>query len=121
MDDKLYNLDSLYKLLNQDAEEVQEMVHMFIEIAPATLSEMEEAYDEENFEELGKLAHKFKGNLRLLNIHSLEDTILNLEKYSKENRKLDEIKRLMDKLETTLPKVIEQLKANELQNAERSK
>ena len=89
MDDKLYNLDSLRKLLSDDNEEVHEMIQMFIEIAPSTLSDMEEAYNEENFEELGKLAHK--------------------------------LKRLMEKLETPLPKVIEQLKANEFQNAERSK
>ena len=114
MEDKLYDLESLRKLLNQDNEEIQEMINMFLDIAPSTLSDMKEAYSEQNFEELGKLAHKLKGNIRLLNIYSLEDTILNLEKYSKENRNLDEIEKLMNKLDETLPKVIDQIQTNEL-------
>ncbi|MFW6020263.1 MAG: Hpt domain-containing protein [Bacteroidales bacterium] len=120
MDEKLYNLDSLRKLLNDDTEEVEEMIQMFTEIAPSTLSEMQEAYEEENFEELGKLAHKLKGNLRLLNIHSLDETMLNLEKCSKEMRNLDKVNPLMQKLHATLPKVIEQLRNNELEYKKKS-
>lgn len=110
MEKQLYNLQSLREIVDNDEEEVKEMVQMFLDLAPATHSEMKEAYEEKNFEELGKLAHKLKTSIRLMEIAELEEEVLAVEKNSKENRNLNELGQLMDKINDVLPKAICQIR-----------
>lgn len=114
MEEKLYNLESLNEIVDNDQEEVKEMLQMFLDLAPATLTEMQEAYQEQNYEELGKLAHKLKSSLRLMEIKKLEPVILAIEKDSKEKRNLKNLDALMNELNELLPKAIEQIRENEL-------
>ncbi len=114
MEEKLYNLGSLKEIVDHDREEIIEMLEMFLDLAPATLAEMQEAYQEQNYEELGKLAHKLKSSLRLMEINVLEPVILAIEKDSKEKRNLENLDMFMNKLNEILPKAIRQIRENEM-------
>lgn len=115
MDEKLYNLTSLKESVDNDPEEVREMLQLFIDLGLDTLRNMEEVYQDQNYEELGKLAHRMKSSIRLLEIDSLEPVILSIEKNSKEKRNLDQMDSLMKKVSDVLPEVISQIKSEELE------
>lgn len=114
MEEKLYNLDPLIDNVNNDQEELQEILYMFLELVPDTLSQMETAYRDQNYDELSRLANKMKTSLKLLEIKSLESEVLIIEKNSIEKRNLDELDKKMKILKQTLPEVLEQIKSSEL-------
>ncbi|MFO8053913.1 MAG: Hpt domain-containing protein [Bacteroidales bacterium] len=114
MENQLYNLTTLKEMIGNDPGEIREIIGMFVESAPSTLSEMQEAYAAKDYESLGNLAHRLKTNLRLMNIESLETPILIIEKNSKEKQDLVELSTMMEKLNKILPAAIEQIRENEL-------
>lgn len=75
-----YNLQGLYELMGNDANEVRNMLKMFVELIPELCNNMRGAADIEDWTKVAELAHKLKSTLRLMSIESILDTTITLEK-----------------------------------------
>jgi PAS domain S-box-containing protein len=75
----LYDLTKLEAIARGNTSFVNKMVNLFKEQAPATMLEIEEAYAQQNFEKVGKLAHRLKPSIDNMGISSLKETIRDME------------------------------------------
>ncbi len=67
----LYNLDKLIEVSSGDKAFVQNMIEIFIDSAPTTLSEIEKALSERNYLKISQVAHKIKPNLEYLGMNDI--------------------------------------------------
>jgi CheY-like chemotaxis protein len=75
----LVNLEYLYKIADNNAEMVQELVNKFLNVVPHDLKKMEELYVKGEYEELRKLFHKSKINMKYVGMDKAFITMEKLE------------------------------------------
>ncbi len=107
---RLIDLSYLRKMCNNDEGFVQEMISSFVEKTPELLAEMSKAADEQNWRQVGSLAHKIKPNLSFMGIHSLKDLVLEVEKSGKNQQDLDSLPAKAKELISTVNQAIQELK-----------
>ena len=106
----LYDLSYISSLGGGSSEFVGKMVDLFLNLAHATLSEMNAAYEEDNLEQLSRLAHRLKPSLDNLRIQTLHGTIRDIETNAQEYGKGEKLKALLDSTESAINEVVTQLK-----------
>jgi HPt (histidine-containing phosphotransfer) domain-containing protein len=109
-DQKLYSLSQLEDISSGDQAFVDKMVDMFIDMVPESTNMMVEALANEEYEELGKAAHKIKPSIDMMGILSLREKIRELERRGKLSEEVETIPTLLEDVVLTLNQVIEQLK-----------
>jgi PAS domain S-box-containing protein len=109
--DKLYDLTMVNELARGNQEFIVNLAKIFIDTVPPTAKEMVEACDQKKWEQMGKLAHKLKSTIDTLNIASLKDDIRAIEKNGKEQKNLDITIPLVQKTDSVINQVTQQLKA----------
>jgi len=81
---KYIRLDYLDELTGGDSELVDEMLRLFYENTPPVLEKLAILYEEKNWEEMKKVAHKFKPTLSYVGIHELDGVVPQLEKHAQD-------------------------------------
>jgi PAS domain S-box-containing protein len=94
---KLYDLNYLIKMSDNNKEFINEMIKTFIQTIPQILSEMETCLDDKNWEKLSKLAHQIKPTYTLLGLDAVRESLLTIELEGKKKEKLDELPDLTKK------------------------
>ncbi|RZL21286.1 MAG: Hpt domain-containing protein, partial [Pedobacter sp.] len=89
---------------------VKKMVDMFCEQTPLSVKEMIDAYHENDFEQMGAIAHKLKPSIDNLNISSLQKVIRNIETIGKEGLDGTSLPEALRNTEVTINKVTAMLK-----------
>lgn len=108
----LYNLSNLKKMVDGDAEMVRKMVRMFLKNTPNSLVEMRTLYNNKEYEEVSRLAHKLKSSINLMGIGRLHDNIRKIETYAAKGddpNNLAKLPDLMKELEQVFEQVFEQM------------
>jgi PAS domain S-box-containing protein len=88
---KLYDLNYLIKVSDNNKEFINEMIKTFIQTIPQVLGEMEVCLDERNWEKLSKLAHQIKPTYTLLGLDAIRESLLYIEHEGKKQERLNEL------------------------------
>ena len=79
------DLEQLKEITDGDTEIMEEAVNMFIEDTPAQLEKMNDAFFDEDFEEIRKIAHYLKGGGANIGFNVIEESARSLEQNAKDN------------------------------------
>lgn len=85
------DLSYLYEISDHDREFIYEMIMTIVKNTPDMLSDIEKEGKAENWHALGRLMHKLKPSLLLLNIETLSTLIRELEANAKAPKNMEEI------------------------------
>lgn len=89
MDYKLINLDYLEAVSGGDVAVIAELVGMFREQVVEFYAEMKSLYSEQEYRQLGLLAHKAKSSVAIMGMDALADVLKTLELSAKESQKVE--------------------------------
>ena len=110
--EKSYDLKQLEELSSGNSEFVLEIVKVFLSDVPKQLKNMKSSFNENDFNELTRIAHKLKPSIDLLGINSIAEDIRTIESYSKKGININQLSNVIVNIQTTLNKTIEELKAD---------
>ena len=110
----LYSITTLKNICQGNQGMIVEMLTAFIKQVPATVKDIKSAYQTQDFHSLYIAAHNIKPNIDTLEINSLKENIRQIESYATHKKKNSDLLHLITVLDTTLLKVVDQLKTREL-------
>jgi CheY-like chemotaxis protein len=108
---KLYDLTIVQSVSGGDKAFIRKMILLFIETVPQNLLELNTALKTQNWEQVGKLAHKLKSTVDSMGIKSIHADIRSVEANAKQQKDLAEIAPKVEKIISTIDSCIEQLMA----------
>ncbi len=110
-DTPLFDLSNIKTLSRGDQSFVNKMVEIFIDHTPTSIAEIKTAFEQKDYTTISKIAHRMKPSIDNMGIQTLKNPIRELESKSKaENTDRMEIATLINIIENTLERVIEELR-----------
>ncbi len=106
----LYDLSKLHEIAKGNHSFVDKMVNMFIEQGPASVKEIQDAWEEKDLEKVNKVAHRMKSSINNMGIGSLKSDISEIELLAEKNEPTERLNLLISSLETIINEVVIQLK-----------
>jgi signal transduction histidine kinase/CheY-like chemotaxis protein/HPt (histidine-containing phosphotransfer) domain-containing protein len=106
---KHVHLQELLNLTNNDYSKLEKYISIFFKNVPSDLHNLKEAFNFQKWEEVGKIAHKIKGNVGYMGISSIRKELEILEKVNKEVGDLGEIADIVNRVEIVLGLAIKEL------------
>lgn len=106
----IYTLDKINEMAEGDQDFVLSVISVFLEEVPEDISALEGAIATEDFEQIGKMAHKIKPNVDLLGMEQTRANAYDLEQLGKNCGSLEEIKTKFPILKKDVEQVISELK-----------
>ena len=106
----LYDLSIVQSVSGGDRAFIRKMILLFIETVPVNVGELSAALVAENWEQVGKMAHKLKSTVDSMGIKSIHGDIRKVEAYAKEKKNLEEIAGMTAKIHDTIERCIRQLR-----------
>jgi HPt (histidine-containing phosphotransfer) domain-containing protein len=107
--EKLYDLCMIERLCHGDEHDIKNMVKVFMEETLQAVDDIKSAYERRDFIMLKRVAHKIRPVLGYYAIIKLEKEILQIEALAEEQLAGYEFELSINKLETILNIVIDQL------------
>jgi PAS domain S-box-containing protein len=89
---------------------IREIAEAFIKSIPASIQELDQHSENENWTELARVAHKIKPSITLLGVHNLKDKIVKLEEVAKLHKNPWQINQLSKEISSELVETLESLK-----------
>ncbi len=86
------------------------MILLFIETVPQNVQELVNAMNQENWEQVSKMAHKLKSTIDSMGIRTLHDQIRTVEMNAKNREQLDQLPIIVRQVESVVSVCIQQLK-----------
>lgn len=80
---------------------VIEMVELFLENTPESLSQLRKYHTEENWSQLAAEAHKLKPNLSYVGLEGAKKKVIEIEKSAKNQTNLDSVEGKINEIEET--------------------
>jgi HPt (histidine-containing phosphotransfer) domain-containing protein len=111
---RLYDLSMVQSVSGGDEGFIKKMVALFIETVPQNIQELKNALQEENWELVGKTAHKLKSTIDSMGIKSIRQEIRTVEANARQKEGLDEVPSLVTTIDSVIKECIGQLKAEVL-------
>jgi len=108
---KLYDLSMVQSVSGGDEGFIKKMVALFIETVPQNMDELVKAVQSENWDQVGKTAHKLKSTVDSMGIKSIRQEIRTVEANAKAKTQVEEIPALVDKIGSVIHECIGQLQA----------
>lgn len=108
-EDTCFDISEINEISQGDERFVHKMLELFIEQASLTTSEMHQAYVNNNYLQIQKLAHRIKPSIDSLGIALLKDDIRDLEKNAVEYGQSPKLKDLIDKVENILTRAMDEM------------
>lgn len=108
--EKLYDLSMIETISGGDQAFIKNMVQLFIDTMPQNLKDLEDTLKQENWEMVGKHAHKMKSTIDSMGISSLKDDIRAVEAGGKTKTNLENLPAIIGKISATLGNCITQIK-----------
>lgn len=110
MEEKLYDLNFLNKISNNDSAFIHEMVTSLIESAEEYMEKAERSLSENNIDGFGKATHKFIPGVGFLGIKSIEGELMELEERCKKEIDTETIPGDYKKLKAKIQELIDVFK-----------
>ena len=111
---RLYDLTMVQSVSGGDEGFIKKMVALFIETVPQNVQELKNAMQSENWEQVGKTAHKLKSTIDSMGIKSIHKEIRAVEANAKQMEGLTDIPGLVDTIDRVISECIGQLQAEVL-------
>ena len=108
---RLYDLTMVQSVSGGDEGFIKKMVALFIETVPQNVQDMKKALNEENWDQVGKTAHKLKSTIDSMGIKSIRQEIRTVEANAKQKEALQEVPALIGTIDSVINECIAQLKA----------
>ncbi|PWK79370.1 PAS domain S-box-containing protein [Mucilaginibacter oryzae] len=109
-DSPMYDLSLLKTISKNNEAFVQKMVNIFCEQTPMMISDMQTAYNNDDWEVIRLMAHKMKPSIDNLKINSIKQTIRDIENCDPNETDTTILAQNIQLLQTTVEKVIEKIK-----------
>jgi len=106
---KNYSREKLSQMMDGNQNEVNELMTIFIKMAPIMLEDMLNHMKNDNWPECGNIAHKLKSSTSLWDIHILDEDILFVEEHGLKSEHTNEISEKINRINQILKTVIEQM------------
>ena len=106
---KLYDLSEIESIARGSKEFMDKMISLFIDLIPKSILEIKMAYQEEEFVQVSKVAHRIKPTINNMGIVSLKEVIREIEQFADSYKKSEKLSGLINHLEETLKIVVESL------------
>lgn len=106
----IYNLDKINEMADGDEDFISSVISVFLEEVPQDLEGLENALEQQNYEQVYQLAHKIKPNVDLLGMEQTRATALQLETLGKNAANMSEIKEIFPLLKKDVQQVVSELK-----------
>jgi PAS domain S-box-containing protein len=113
-DSRLYDLTMVQSVSGGDEGFIKKMVALFIETVPQNVQDLKKALQEENWEQVGKTAHKLKSTIDSMGIKSIRQEIRAVEANAKALESLQTIPSLVTTIDTVITECIGQLQSEVL-------
>ncbi len=107
---KLFDLNNLEEMLGGDKEAVFQMVKIFLQATPESLSELVRSYEKNDMNGVSRLAHKLKSSVDIFCVDDIKSDIRKLENNTREQINLDEVPGLVENINSILSAAIEQVR-----------
>ena len=107
---RLYDLSMVQSVSGGDEGFIRKMVALFIDTVPQNLQELKNALQAENWEQVGKTAHKLKSTIDSMGIKSIRTEIRAVEANARQKESLQEIPALVANIDSVIHECIGQLK-----------
>jgi CheY-like chemotaxis protein len=110
--EKSYNNLLLMQMMKGNTAQVRQMEDLFIEQSEEIISQMNDAFEQKKWKQIGSLAHKMKASIDMLQINTLKQPIRILEMLRKDESKIDvdKIERTLNLTSNTLVQVCEEMR-----------
>jgi PAS domain S-box-containing protein len=108
---RLYDLSMVQSVSGGDEGFIKKMVALFIETVPQNMLDLKKALQEENWDQVGKTAHKLKSTIDSMGIKSIRQEIRTVEANAKQKEALQELPALIGTIDSVIKDCIVQLKA----------
>jgi CheY-like chemotaxis protein/HPt (histidine-containing phosphotransfer) domain-containing protein len=108
--EKLYNLAMIHGLSGGDEGFIRQMVELFIDTMPASMVEFQTTVDQQQWDAMGKLAHKLKSTTGSMGMDSIKDEIRAVEQNCKKSENLEQTPALVQKVIVVINQTVAQLK-----------
>jgi len=106
----IYSLDKINEMAEGDQDFIISVISVFLEEVPEDLDALEKALQENNYEQVYKMAHKIKPNVDLLGMEQTRAVALEIETLGKSEANMADIEKVFPKLKTDIHQVIGELK-----------
>lgn len=103
------DLSYLYEISDHDREFIYEMIMTIVKNTPEMLDDIEKEGKAENWYALGRLMHKLKPSLLLLNIDNLSALIRELESNAKTPKNIEQIPNQITELRELCDLILDEL------------
>ena len=107
---KLFDLTNLNEMLGGDQKAIFQMVKIFLQATPESLSELNKCFQKNDLDGVSRLAHKLKSSVDIFCVTDIKQDIRRLENNTRDNINIDEVPTLVEKLNNILDETIEQVK-----------
>lgn len=111
---RLYDLSMVQSVSGGDESFIRKMVALFIETVPQNVQDLKNALQAENWEQVGKTAHKLKSTIDSMGIKSIRQEIRTVEANARQQESLQEIPVLVTNIDSVIRECIEQLQTEVL-------
>ena len=108
---RLYDLSMVQSVSGGDEGFIRKMVALFIETVPQNMKDLKNAMQQENWDQVGKTAHKLKSTIDSMGIKTIRQEIRTVEANAKTKEALQEIPALVGMIDSVIEECILQLKA----------
>ncbi len=106
---KLFDLTNLNEMLGGDKKAILQMVKIFLQATPDSLSELNKCYQKNDLQGVSKLAHKLKSSVDIFSVTDIKQDIRRLENITRDNVSLDEVPQLVENINAVLDKTLSQV------------
>lgn len=106
----MYDLTMIKSVSGGDEDFIKKMVMLFMETVPKNVEELKKSSQNEDWEQVSKLAHKLKSTIDSMGIITLKTIIRSVEANAKQKIALVEIPSLIAKVETDINTCVQQLR-----------
>lgn len=110
----LYDLSVLADASNGSRTVLQQMILAFIDQVTVAVNELKAAYHNQNSSGMYETAHNIQPTIDSLNIVSVKEIIRQIERYAEKKEYNPVLKDLIENLDDSVSKVVQQLKVNVL-------
>jgi PAS domain S-box-containing protein len=111
---RLYDLTMVQSVSGGDEGFIKKMVALFIETVPQNMLDLKAALQAENWEQVGKTAHKLKSTIDSMGIKSIRQEIRSVEANAKQMEGLGDIPGLVATIDNVIKECILQLQVEVL-------
>jgi HPt (histidine-containing phosphotransfer) domain-containing protein len=108
----LYDLSMVRSVSGGDEVFIKKMVHLFIETVPPGVADLQDALQKQEWQRIGKVAHKLKSTIDSMGISALKDDIRQIENSGRHEKETELLPPVVERVAHIIDRCIAQLKAD---------